>query len=78
MPINSKVEFHFILAFYIDYTNGNSPSPSNGKFNIFWESNYLGPGVIASIKHWHSNVKVSVSLGGDIAAMAKHFLHRNQ
>ena len=73
VPINSKVEFHFILAFYIDYTNGNSPSPSNGKFDIFWESNFLGPGVIASNKHWHSNVKVSVSLGGDTACHGKAF-----
>ncbi|KAJ9698290.1 hypothetical protein PVL29_007396 [Vitis rotundifolia] len=77
VPINSKVEFHFILAFAIDYTNGNSPSPSNGKFNIFWESNHLGPGEIASIKHEHSNVKVAVSLGGDSVGDGKAFFAPN-
>ncbi|XVF68654.1 hypothetical protein PTKIN_Ptkin11bG0018700 [Pterospermum kingtungense] len=65
VPINSSVEFHFILAFAIDYTNDNNPSPTNGKFNIFWETKNLGPGQIASIKSSNSNVKIAVSLGGD-------------
>ena len=77
MPINSKVEFHFILAFSVDYTNGNSPSPSNGKFNIFWESNHMGPGEIASIKNGHSNVKVAISLGGDSVGHGKAFFASN-
>lgn len=65
MPINSSVEFHFILAFAIDYTNDNNPSPTNGKFNIFWETKNLGSAQIASIKSSNSNVKIAVSLGGD-------------
>lgn len=73
VPINPAVEFHFILAFVIDYTDGNSPSPSNGKFNIFWASDHLGPRKIASIKHKHSNVKVAVSLGGDSVGDGKAF-----
>ncbi|GJU57001.1 chitinase 2-like protein [Tanacetum coccineum] len=65
MPINSKVEVHYILAFAIDYTSDNHPSPTNGRFNVFWETNHLGPSQIASVKDKHSNVKVAVSLGGD-------------
>lgn len=65
MPINSKVEFHFILAFAIDYTLDKKPSSTNGKFNVFWETNNLGPQEIASIKKSHRNVKVAISLGGD-------------
>lgn len=65
VPVNPQVEFHYILAFAIDYTNGNSPSPANGKFNVFWETDHLGPGEIASMKDSHKNVKIAVSLGGD-------------
>nr|XP_043618598.1 chitinase 2-like [Erigeron canadensis] len=65
MPINNKVEVHFILAFAIDYTSDDNPSPTNGKFNVFWETNHLGPSEIASIKAKNKNVKVAVSLGGD-------------
>ncbi|XP_071701532.1 chitinase 2-like, partial [Rutidosis leptorrhynchoides] len=65
IPINPHVEVHFILAFAIDYTQDNHPSPTNGKFNVFWETNHLGPSQIASIKAKNSNVKVAVSLGGD-------------
>ncbi|PPS01385.1 hypothetical protein GOBAR_AA19285 [Gossypium barbadense] len=65
VPINSKVEFHFILAFAIDYTDEKHPSPTNGKFNVFWETNHLGPGQIGSFKGSNSNVKIAVSLGGD-------------
>ncbi|RWR76881.1 chitinase 2-like protein [Cinnamomum micranthum f. kanehirae] len=61
MPINSDVEVHFILAFTIDYAKG----PTDGIFNIFWETNNLKPADIASIKNKHANVKVAVSLGGD-------------
>ncbi|GKC91233.1 chitinase 2-like protein [Tanacetum coccineum] len=40
MPINSKVEVHYILAFAIDYTSDNRPSPTNnstfsGKLTIW-------------------------------------------
>ncbi|RWR72975.1 2S globulin [Cinnamomum micranthum f. kanehirae] len=61
MPINSDVKVHFILAFAIDYANGTT----NGKFNVFWETNNLKPADIVSIKNKHRNVKVAVSLGGD-------------
>ncbi|OMO91382.1 2S globulin [Corchorus olitorius] len=61
--IDSSVEFHFILAFAIDYTDDKQPT--NGKFNVFWETDNLGPKQIASIKDSNSNVKIAVSLGGD-------------
>ncbi|KAK1398509.1 2S globulin, Glycoside hydrolase, chitinase active site protein [Heracleum sosnowskyi] len=64
LPINSEVEFHLILAFAIDYTTDNL-SPTDGVFNVFWETKNLGPDDIASIKDKHSNVKVAISLGGD-------------
>ncbi|XP_063950169.1 chitinase 2 isoform X2 [Daucus carota subsp. sativus] len=64
LPINSDVEFHFILAFAIDYTT-DSLAPTDGVFNVFWETKNLGPHDIASIKDKHSNVRVAVSLGGD-------------
>lgn len=65
VPINPKVEFHFLLAFAIDYTTSSSPSPTNGKFNIFWDTDNLGPSQVSSIKNEHSNVMVGLSLGGD-------------
>ncbi|KAE9463489.1 hypothetical protein C3L33_04594, partial [Rhododendron williamsianum] len=65
VPINSTVEFHFILSFAIDYTNTSSPSPTNGIFNIFWDSDNLTPSQVSSIKTKNPNVKVAVSLGGD-------------
>lgn len=63
VPINPKVEFHFILAFAIDYTH--DIKPSNGRFNVFWDTKNLGPKQISSTKQAHSNVKFAVSLGGD-------------
>lgn len=65
VPINPGVEFHFILAFAIDYTSLTSPSPTNGIFNIFWDDNNLSPSRVHSIKRNHGNVKVALSLGGD-------------
>ncbi|KAG8371394.1 hypothetical protein BUALT_Bualt13G0083200 [Buddleja alternifolia] len=65
VPINSNVEFHFILSFAIDYTTSSSASPTNGKFNIFWDTDNLSPSQVSSIKSKHSNVKVALSLGGD-------------
>ena len=65
VPINSNVQFHFLLSFAIDYTTSGTPSPTNGKFNIFWDSNNLSPSQVSSIKNSHSNVKVALSLGGD-------------
>lgn len=63
VPINSNVEFHFILSFAIDYTSDGSSS-TNGQFNVFWDTN-LTPAGVQAIKAQHSNVKVMVSLGGD-------------
>ncbi|KAH0986514.1 hypothetical protein GBA52_013691 [Prunus armeniaca] len=63
VPINPNVEFHFILSFAIDYDT--SSSPTNGKFNVFWDSDNLSPSQVSSIKNQHSNVKVAFSLGGD-------------
>ncbi|CAK9139631.1 unnamed protein product [Ilex paraguariensis] len=65
VPINPNVEFHFILAFAIDYTTSSSPSPTNRQFNIFWDSDNLSPPQVSSIKSKHSNVKIALSLGGD-------------
>ncbi|XP_059430756.1 chitinase 2-like [Corylus avellana] len=65
VPINPNVEFHFLLSFAIDYDTSASPSPTNGKFNVFWDSANLSPAHVASIKSTHRNVKVGLSLGGD-------------
>ncbi|XP_073013022.1 chitinase 2-like [Typha latifolia] len=65
VPINPNVNFHFILAFAIDYTTSSPPSPTNGQFNIFWDSANLSPSDVSAIKAANSNVKVALSLGGD-------------
>uniref|UniRef100_A0A6V7QSM7 GH18 domain-containing protein n=1 Tax=Ananas comosus var. bracteatus TaxID=296719 RepID=A0A6V7QSM7_ANACO len=64
VPINPNVDFHFILAFAIDYTGGSPPAPTDGQFNIFWDSTNLSPSAVAAIKQSYQNVKVAVSLGG--------------
>jgi len=64
LPIDPGTEFHFILAFAIDYTPSGS-SPTNGKFNIFWDKENLSPSAVQAIKAKHKNVKVALSLGGD-------------
>ncbi|KAK6776860.1 hypothetical protein RDI58_027861 [Solanum bulbocastanum] len=66
VPIHSGVEFHFILSFAIDYTmSSSSPSPTDGQFNVFWDTDNLTPSAVSAIKSQHSNVKVALSLGGD-------------
>ncbi|KAK9065905.1 hypothetical protein SSX86_015307 [Deinandra increscens subsp. villosa] len=65
VPINPSIQFHFILSFAIDFTPGSSPKPTNGKFNVFWDSENLSPSQVLSIKRQHPNVKVALSLGGD-------------
>ncbi|XP_004514594.1 chitinase 2-like [Cicer arietinum] len=65
VPINKNVQFHFILSFAIDYDTSSSPSPTNGNFNIFWDTKNLNPSQVSSIKSQNSNVKVALSLGGD-------------
>ncbi|XP_050371370.1 chitinase 2-like [Argentina anserina] len=64
VPINPNVEVHFLLAFAIDYDTSGS-SPTNGNFNVFWDTDNLGASQVSDIKNAHSNVKVGLSLGGD-------------
>ncbi|KAL5717794.1 hypothetical protein ACHQM5_010759 [Ranunculus cassubicifolius] len=66
VPVNSNVNFHFILSFAIDYTTASSPpTPSNGNFQIYWNPKDLGPPQVSSIKKDRPNVKVALSIGGD-------------
>lgn len=65
VPINPNIQVHFLLSFAIDYTTGLAPKPTNGKFNVFWDSDNLSPAQVLSIKRRYSNVKVGLSIGGD-------------
>ncbi|XP_020255118.1 chitinase 2-like [Asparagus officinalis] len=65
VPINPNVDFHFILSFAIDYTTTPNPTPTNGDFNVFWDSTNLTPSSVIAIKQNYSNVKVALSLGGN-------------
>ncbi|KAK0603796.1 hypothetical protein LWI29_008724 [Acer saccharum] len=65
VPISAKVEFHFILSFAIDYTSSSLPSPTNGNFEVYWDTENLTLSHVSSIKAQHPNVKVAMSLGGD-------------
>nr|QBZ68893.1 chitinase 2-like [Lilium longiflorum] len=65
VPINPGVDFHFILSFAIDYTTGSNPTPTNGQFSPFWDTDNLSASQVGAIKRAHGNVKVAVSLGGD-------------
>ncbi|KAM3691737.1 hypothetical protein ACB098_08G034900 [Castanea mollissima] len=66
VPINPKIELHFILSSAIDYTTSSSPPrPTNGDFKVYWDTENLSPCNVSSIKAHHSNVKVAMSLGGD-------------
>ncbi|GLJ06129.1 hypothetical protein SUGI_0032220 [Cryptomeria japonica] len=53
MPINSGTQVDFILAFAIDYTT--SSDPTDGKFNIFWDSENLTPSAVQAIKSQNQN-----------------------
>ncbi|KAG6631608.1 hypothetical protein CIPAW_13G102600 [Carya illinoinensis] len=71
VPVNPDVEFHFILAFAIDYTDLKiNPSPTNGKFNPFWATKHINPTEISRMKATHSNLKIAVSLGGATKAIS--------
>lgn len=63
VPINSNVDFYFILAFAIDYST--TPTPTNGEFQVWWQSAVLTPEAVKAIKAQYDNVKVMLSLGGD-------------
>ncbi|KAM6578739.1 hypothetical protein CsatB_030576 [Cannabis sativa] len=65
IPINPTLQFHFLLSFAIDYDTSSGLTPTNGKFNIFWDSNNLSPSQVSAIKKANPNVKVGLSLGGD-------------
>lgn len=65
LPIDPGVEFHFILSFALDYTTSSSATPTNGHFNVFWDTDNLTPAQVSAIKSKHPNVKVGLSLGGD-------------
>ncbi|BAT90662.1 hypothetical protein LR48_Vigan08g158500 [Vigna angularis] len=65
VPINPSVQFHFILSFAIDYDTSSTSSPTNGKFNVFWDTDNLNPTQVSAVKAKNSNVKVALSLGGD-------------
>ncbi|CAA3027188.1 chitinase 2-like [Olea europaea subsp. europaea] len=45
--------------------DNSEASPTNGKFNVFWDTDNLSPSQVAAIKSKNSNVKVALSLGGD-------------
>ncbi|KAF8720531.1 hypothetical protein HU200_023784 [Digitaria exilis] len=65
VPINPNVQFDFTVAFVIDYTTTTTPpSPTNGQFEIYWQSSVLTPSAVAAIKQSNPNVRVAVSLGG--------------
>ncbi|CAI0544808.1 unnamed protein product [Linum tenue] len=65
VPVNPQVDFHFLLAFAIDYDTSDSPSPTNGQFNVFWDTDNLGASQISSVKSQNPKIKVALSLGGD-------------
>ncbi|KAL0460261.1 UNVERIFIED_CONTAM: Chitinase 1 [Sesamum latifolium] len=65
VPINSSVVFHFLLSFAIDYTDKSPPTPTNGDFRVYWDSDNLSPAQVSAIKAKNSNVKVAMSLAGD-------------
>ncbi|CAL4985130.1 unnamed protein product [Urochloa decumbens] len=68
VPINALLSFHFILAFAIDYTPVNqkpTPTPTNGVFSPFWDTDNLSPSAVAAIKAAHPNVAVMAGIGGD-------------
>jgi hypothetical protein len=61
VPLNSGVQYIFPLAFAIDAdASGNT---ANGKFSKYWSSSLTAASARAFAQA-HSNVKISVSLGG--------------
>ncbi|OEL37127.1 Chitinase 2, partial [Dichanthelium oligosanthes] len=71
VPVHPGVDFHFILAFAIDYAadpaNASAPPcPTDGRFVVYWDDVHLTPAAIAAAKHCsNGNVRVALSLGGD-------------
>ncbi|CAL1403069.1 unnamed protein product [Linum trigynum] len=52
VPVNPQVDFYFLLAFSIDYDTSDSPSPTNGHFNVFWDTDNLD----IDYKHFKSDL----------------------
>ncbi|XP_031282400.1 chitinase 2-like [Pistacia vera] len=75
VPVSSKVEFHFILSFAIDYTSSSHPSPTNGNFRVYWDTENLTPSRVSSLKAQRPNIKVAMSLGGDTINGKYVFFH---
>lgn len=75
VPIDSTIDFHFLLSFALDYTITSSPSPTNGIFQVNWDTVNLGPNEVSSIKTRHANVKVGMSLAGDTINNKPVFFH---
>jgi hypothetical protein len=67
VPVNAGVSFHFILAFAIDYLASQSspPTPTNGVFSPFWDTDNLSAAAMSATKAAHPNLSVMVGLGGD-------------
>ncbi|PKU63494.1 Chitinase 2 [Dendrobium catenatum] len=66
VPINSGVDFHFILSFAADFsTTISPPSSTDGNFIVYWDTDDLSADHINAIKQANPNVKVALSLGGD-------------
>jgi hypothetical protein len=67
VPVNAGVSFHFILAFAIDYLASQSspPTPTNGVFSPFWDTDNLSAAAMSATKAAHPNLSIMVALGGD-------------
>lgn len=62
-PIRPSVQCHLILAFAIDYDiSVDNPSPTNGVFDIFWDSHNLNPSQGSTIKLKHLNIKSHINM----------------
>ncbi|RRT56514.1 hypothetical protein B296_00033830, partial [Ensete ventricosum] len=55
-------QFHFILAFAIDYTT--CASPTDGQFNVFLDNTNLSPSAISSIKQSNGSIIQDYNLDG--------------
>jgi hypothetical protein len=68
VPVNPGLSFNFILSFAIDYTpvaQQATPTPTNGLFSAFWDTDNLSRAAVAAVKAAHPNVSVMVAMGGD-------------
>ena len=75
VPVHPGVDFHFILAFAIDYAadpaNASAPPrPTDGRFLVYWDEANLTPAAVAAAKRrggcgGGGGVRVALSLGGD-------------